>query len=447
MSITGCLQDFVEFGAVGPFDSAGVAGKFDHRHLEAETQAEIGHFVFASVADALDFALGAADAKAAGNDDSVTVGQFLGDIAGVNGCGVDPVEVDVDPQMHAAMLGGFDDGRVGIAKRRVFSGDGDGDLFPRLSDAVDKPSPVEAGLIFLGLIDAIVKVQEGQDFAIHPGVAQGLGNRVDAVDIVHGHDALHRHVGVHRNLFADFFLDGIRSAAGDDVGHDADFHQALDPELRGLRFLLAESPGFQHIGEHDEDNRVLPLFISQLAAGFEICLVLKVADGAADFDEDDVGIGFGGQFAQPQFHFAGDVGDELHIAAEVSAIALFLEHGREDLAVGREIRGGEVLIEEPFIGAQIHVGFHAVVEDENFAMAIGVEGPAVDVVVPLHLDRGDAQALVLQELGEGGREDSLPQPAHDGPDDDHVFMVALAVPFGHRRIKLRLLGRLPDLVK
>jgi hypothetical protein len=94
------------------------------------------------------------------------------------------------------------------------------------------------------------------------------------------------------------------------------------------------------------------------------------------------------------------VGNSLHIAAEIAAFALFLQHGRHDLAVGHEVGAGEVLVEQAFVGAQVHVGFNAVIEDEDFAMAIGVEGAGIDVVVAFHFDGGDFEAFVLKELGE-----------------------------------------------
>ena len=89
---------------LAPLDAADVAGEFDDRHLEAETQAQIRHLIFAGVADALDFAFGAADAESAGDDDAVTVRQPLGDVGRIDAGGVDPFEIDVHAQMHAAML-------------------------------------------------------------------------------------------------------------------------------------------------------------------------------------------------------------------------------------------------------------------------------------------------------------------------------------------------------
>ncbi len=90
-----------------------------------------------------------------------------------------------------------------------------------LADAIDEPTPFDAGLVFAQLIDAIVQVQQRQHFAVDAGSPKGVGNRVDAFDIVHRDHPPHRHVGVHRNLLAHFFLHRIGSPAGDDVRHDA----------------------------------------------------------------------------------------------------------------------------------------------------------------------------------------------------------------------------------
>ena len=54
-----------------------------------------------------------------------------------------------------------------------------------------------AGLVFLALVDAVVQVEQGQDFTVHAGATQGVGDEVDALDVVHAHHAPHRHVGVH----------------------------------------------------------------------------------------------------------------------------------------------------------------------------------------------------------------------------------------------------------
>ena len=131
-----------------------------------------------------------------------------------------------------------------------------------------------------------------------------------------------------------------------------------------------------------------------------------------------------GQFAEPEFDFAGDVGDHLDIPALVAAAAFFIQHAGKNLAGGGEIEAGEILIQDPLVGSQIHIGFHAVVEDEDFAMAIGIEGAGVDIEVSFQLDGRNFQPFILDEFGHAGGKDSLAQSAHHGTENDHVFALA-----------------------
>jgi hypothetical protein len=228
------------------------------------------------------------------------------------------------------------------------------------------------------------------------------------------------------------------------VGHDPHFHQSLDAELGGLGLLLAERAGLEDVGEGDEHDRALALLEGELAAGLEVKPILVVPDGAADLDEHDVRLALAGQLAELELDLADDVGDDLHVAPEVAALALLFQHGREDLAVRGEVGGGEVLVKQALVGTKVHVGLHAVVQHEDFAVAVGVEGAGVDVEVALHLDRRHLQPLVLEQLGQTRREDPLAQAAHDGADHDDVLVVAPPVARGHGGVELGLFRALAD---
>src|SRR6185436_10458153 len=145
--------------------------------------------------------------------------------------GVEPFEVYVHPKVHAAVLRCLDNARIRISKCSVLSSHSDVDGSIRLADAIDEPSPAHAGAVFVALIHAVVQPKKGQHFAIHALLTEGFGDQVNALYIVHGHHALHRHVGIHRDFLADLFLHRVGSATGDDVRHDADFHQTLNAEL------------------------------------------------------------------------------------------------------------------------------------------------------------------------------------------------------------------------
>ena len=66
-----CWRGGVEFAGVGVLEAADVARKLDAGGLHAQADAEVGHLLFAGVADGVQHALDAALAEAAGNEDAV----------------------------------------------------------------------------------------------------------------------------------------------------------------------------------------------------------------------------------------------------------------------------------------------------------------------------------------------------------------------------------------
>src|SRR5262249_47950326 len=106
----------VKLAAVCVGDAAQVACELDHGHLKAEAQAEVRDPVLACVADAFDLAFGAADAKAAGDDDAVAPAEICGNGGRIDVRRIEPFQVDVRAQVHAAVFAGFDDAGVGVAK-------------------------------------------------------------------------------------------------------------------------------------------------------------------------------------------------------------------------------------------------------------------------------------------------------------------------------------------
>lgn len=94
----------VHFGRIGGVQSADVPCVLNHCRLKPQTQSQIGHVVFTSIADAGNFAFHPPHAEAAGNDDSVNPGQMLGsgligDIGGLN-----PFDIDLAAQVNAGVF-------------------------------------------------------------------------------------------------------------------------------------------------------------------------------------------------------------------------------------------------------------------------------------------------------------------------------------------------------
>ncbi len=91
-----------ELGAVRVLETGDVTGEFDHRHLHAQTDAEIGNPAFAGMADSGDFALDPPFAEAAGHQDGVHVLQASRAVA-FDLLGIDVVDIDLGAGMDAAV--------------------------------------------------------------------------------------------------------------------------------------------------------------------------------------------------------------------------------------------------------------------------------------------------------------------------------------------------------
>ena len=82
----------------------------------------------------------------------------------------------------------------------------------------------------------------------------------------------------------------------------------------------------------DEDTVVSAEFVTELTDGLDEGEGFDVANGAADFDDDDVDAF--GYLAGVGFDFVGDVGDDLNCFAEVIAAPLAGDDAFVDAAAG-----------------------------------------------------------------------------------------------------------------
>ena len=110
--------------------------------------------------------------------------------------------------------------------------------------------------------------------------------------------------------------------------------------LRSSLTLCWVELGFQFAGGGDvwhqrkvhEDDVFRAELEAHLADGFEEWERFDVADGTADFDQDDVHTF--GNFAEGGFNFIGDVRDDLDGLAQIIATAFFGDDGFVDPAGG-----------------------------------------------------------------------------------------------------------------
>ena len=224
-----------------------------------------------------------------------------------------------------------------------------------------------------------------------------------AFDITESDHVLFFDVAEHRDFAAVVFVEVVLGAADDDVGLDSDFAQLGHRLLGGLGFDFASGFDEGKKSDVDEADVFAADFEGELAQGFQEEGAFDVADGAADFgDEDlDVRVGFG-DVEEALLNLVGDVRDVLHGGAEVFAFALVADDGLKDLAGGEGVEFGELAGGEALVVAEVEVGFGSIIEDVDFAMLIGGHGAGVDVEIGVELLDHDLVAAVLEEGAEGG---------------------------------------------
>ena len=406
-----------KFSGIGARQLQHMPGILDDRNLQSQAYSEKGNTLGADILNTGDFPFNPPFPKAPGNDHPIHLRlvEQVRHVGGVDLCRVDPLHISLHGQVRGGMLDGLVDRGIGVSEGGVLAQDPQSNfVFPGRGDLIDVFHPDDSGPVFMLGIHARVQVEYGKHLPVEPLRAECFGDGIDRFPVVHGEHAVHRHVGEHRNFLPDGLGGGVSGTTGYDRGLDARFHESLDAELGGLGFLLAENVRFQDIGEGDETSGIRTFLIGQFAQGLNKHPVLVIARRAPNLDEDDISgrsirTAGQGEFSQSIFDLAGDMGNNLHIAPEISALPLAIENGSEDLTGCCEILPGEILIQNPLIRPQIHIGFRAVIENENLSMPIGIEGAGVDVEVALQLDGGDGESLVLQQLGEGRAEYPLAQ--------------------------------------
>ncbi len=162
-----------------------------------------------------------------------------------------------------------------------------------------------------------------------------------------------------------------------------------------------------------------PDVLTELADGFEKRQAFDVADGAADFDQDDVDVRR--DRADAVLDLVGDVRNDLHGAAEVVAPALLLDDRLIDLArrpvvVSRGLRVGESLVV-----AQIEVGFGAVVGDVDLAVLVRAHRAGIDVDIWIELLQRDFVAVALEQGADRRGGQALAERRHHAACHEDVF--------------------------
>ena len=130
-------------------------------------------------------------------------------------------------------------------------------------------------------------------------------------------------------------------------------------------------------------------FEGNLSDRLEEGLGLDVADGAADFGYNDVGVGLLADAVDKFLDFVCNVRNDLNGGAEIFAPALLVEHVPVYLSGGEVGKTVEVLVDKSLIVSEVKVGFGAVLGDLNLAVLIGAHCAGVDIYIGVELLSGN----------------------------------------------------------
>ena len=190
--------------------------------------------------------------------------------------------------------------------------------------------------------------------------------------------------------------------------------------LRGLALEFARAGNFNDHGHMDEQDVFLSLLGGHLPDGFEERLRLDIADCAADFGDKHVGFPIV-HLVDAGFDLVRNMRDDLHGAAQISALAFAAQDAPIDLACRDGAARRQVLVREALVMAEIEVRLRAVVGDEDFAVLIRTHRAGVNVQIRVKFLVLHAKPALLQKPAERRGADALAKAGHDAAGDKNIL--------------------------
>ena len=405
----------VELAGIGVGDAGNVAGVFDHGDLHAEADAEIGQPVFPGIAGGEDHPVDPSPAEAAGDQDPVYAAEHLTDVFGLERFGIDPPDIHPGAQLIAGMMQCLGHREIGVVELHILPDQRDAHLPVGSLDALDHTLPLRQ--LGSGGVDA----QLAADDRGEVGVFKHQRGFVEAGQRAVFDHAVGLDVAEQGDLFEDPFFERTVAAQHDNIRMDTHALQLLYGMLGGLGFMLVRAAEEGHERDVDEEAVFAADLQRDLAHGLDEGLGFDVADGAADFGDDHVGIGLHTHAIDKILNLVGDMRDDLHRGAEVFAAALLIEHIPVDLS-GRQVGiAVEVLVNEALVMAEVEVGFGAVFGHIHLAVLIRAHGAGVDIDIGIELLGGHLQSPCFEQPAQGCRRDPLSEAGNHAAGHKNIF--------------------------
>ena len=191
--------------------------------------------------------------------------------------------------------------------------------------------------------------------------------------------------------------------------------------LRGLRLHLVSGGDVGHERHVHEQHVARRQLLLELARGLDEGKRFDVADGAADLGYDDIGARRLGDAAQPCLDGLGNMGDDLHGAAQVVAAALARDETLVDGSLGEVGIARQVLVDEALVVPEIKVALVAVLGHEHLAVLEGRQGTRVDVEVRIHLLHCHPVPARLEQVAERSGRDPLAEAGDYAAENKYIF--------------------------
>ena len=390
----------VHLAAIGIGQAENVARKLDDHHLHAQTDAEAGHIVGAGILGGQNLALRAALSEARADDEAVHRLEFLFKVFAGEKLGVDERYLHLAVVVGGGVREALVDTLVGILQVVLAHKADAHHLRGRAAQFEEVTPRTKFG-----------RLAHGQPHLAHDGTVQALplhidGHLVDAGQVLALDDAFQVHVAESRHLHAHVVVEVLLCAEHEHVGLNAVAEHLLDRMLGGLGLEFVGRAEIGHVGEVYAHG-VATEFPFELSDGFKEGRAFDVADGAADFGDDEVVLARFAEVLHALLNFVGDVGHDLNGLAEVVAAALLVDDGFVDAARGHAVFAGGLYAREAFVVAEVEVGLHAIYGDVAFAVLVGIERARVDIDIGVKLLDGNLVAACLQQFTDGGRNDAF----------------------------------------
>ena len=197
------------------------------------------------------------------------------------------------------------------------------------------------------------------------------------------------------DFFFSFLVEGLFASGDDEVRLDTHAIEKLDRLLGRFAFEFSNTSYERDIGDMDLED-IFGVAEFEDAAGFEEETVLVFADGATEFDDDNIGmVGFA-RLGDAVDDFVGDMGNGFDVFSFVAEGSLAVDDGFVYLSCSHVVFSAQRQSQEALVISQILVCFQAVFCNKDLTMFLRADGTGIDIKIHVDLDDGDFDTFGLE---------------------------------------------------